>query len=222
MFQFPIRNSVRSDQFEFRWRGTRWGLVSIPHSEFCSFGRLASTAFGSASGRFQFPIRNSVRSDQGRREDAERLRSCFNSPFGILFVRTFVVLVRFSPVIGVSIPHSEFCSFGLPRALKKQNQQEQFQFPIRNSVRSDPGLSYDEEMLDYVSIPHSEFCSFGPAVEWAFNTDTHSFNSPFGILFVRTVCRGELPTFAKRSFNSPFGILFVRTKTPSASQKTAK
>jgi len=62
--------------------------VSIPHSEFCSFGRGGLRAAGVGVGGFQFPIRNSVRSDFTRSSGVKSTLTSFNSPFGILFVRT--------------------------------------------------------------------------------------------------------------------------------------
>jgi len=40
VFQFPIRNSVRSDFRDARDTNVAATLVSIPHSEFCSFGLI--------------------------------------------------------------------------------------------------------------------------------------------------------------------------------------
>jgi len=136
-FQFPIRNSVRSD---------------MP--------RLPCTTITVSV--FQFPIRNSVRSDPSRRSRSRPPPACFNSPFGILFVRTplpqprrpslcagfnspfgilFVRTFGGARVrdysIGVSIPHSEFCSFGPGKWSFRVRSWGVFQFPIRNSVRSD-------------------------------------------------------------------------------------
>jgi len=87
MFQFPIRNSVRSDATIYYMRRA-YCAVSIPHSEFCSFGRI---------------------------EDCRVSRRAFN----------------------VSIPHSEFCSFGPDIEQSAYEEFFAFQFPIRNSVRSD-------------------------------------------------------------------------------------
>jgi len=162
--------------------------------------------------------------------------SSFNSPFGILFVRTSVLFRQIALELPVSIPHSEFCSFGLHGGRLRPAGYARFQFPIRNSVRSDIRVTLDEIMRKLVSIPHSEFCSFGPptpflllslidAFQFPIRNSVRSdlsrrlacsvrcpcFNSPFGILFVRT---RQSPTPVHGSvirFNSPFGILFVRT-----------
>jgi len=134
--------------------------VSIPHSEFCSFGRAKRDGVSSSS--------------------------------------------------TVSIPHSEFCSFGPCRRGSRFSRSARFQFPIRNSVRSDFASDRGGDSQNFVSIPHSEFCSFGQPGFFVINNNKACFNSPFGILFVRTLCR---PSRCRSSpgFNSPFGILFVRT-----------
>jgi len=137
-------------------------VVSIPHSEFCSFGlhfaegpRILIDAFqfpirnsvrsDSSAGRraiphslFQFPIRNSVRSDSAVRATVSATINSFNSPFGILFVRTSTD-GRIGSELAVSIPHSEFCSIGLEGLARVCAHLLRFQFPIRNSVRSDGG-----------------------------------------------------------------------------------
>ena len=111
MFQFPIRNSVRSDSSRGHWNAcTRH--VSIPHSEFCSFGLVGNRSCANGLPTFQFPIRNSVRSDNRRFPQWKGDRFGFNSPFGILFVRT-------------------------NEGGEGQMSEIMFQFPIRNSVRSD-------------------------------------------------------------------------------------
>ena len=87
-----------------------------------------------------------------------------------------------------------------------------FQFPIRNSVRSDSIVDIRIECpLNNVSIPHSEFCSFGPRWFFLLVVSVESFNSPFGILFVRTLFCVARNSRHSPCFNSPFGILFVRT-----------
>jgi len=164
--------------------------VSIPHSEFCSFGqayiqarRHPHTRFNSPFGIlfvrtkcvppdartlnwFQFPIRNSVRSDEG--------------------------LIFYHPVSHpVSIPHSEFCSFGRGQA--------------RGVSQKYPG----------VSIPHSEFCSFGLISTKRIRRKLWSFQFP-----IRNSVRSDDAVrfwlaWLRLSFNSPFGILFVRTMSPA-------
>jgi len=136
----------------------------------------------------------------------------FNSPFGILFVRTEGQPWPGWPRSGwVSIPHSEFCSFGPMKPIAKRTSWYgfnspfgilfvrtstwptppigvgTFQFPIRNSVRSDWDYPYSTYPAIYVSIPHSEFCSFGLTQDVEdMQVIEVGFNSPFGILFVRT------------------------------------
>jgi len=136
VFQFLGRNSGRSD-FEHFWlhhEPEAW--VSIPRSEFWSFGRrglypgvLARHEFqflGRNSGRsdtwrrasavvspmFQFLGRNSGRSDSKTRGGSPRPRACFNSSVGILVVRTCLGYAEKHGIELVSIPRSEFWSFG--------------------------------------------------------------------------------------------------------------
>ncbi len=141
-----------------RWRGP--ASVSIPRSEFRSFGR------------------------QGRGRPG-RFTAGFNSSFGIQVVRTFhgegafPHLLRFQFLVRnsgrsdegvlldlllellVSIPRSEFRSFGHTVALSSPRTGK-FQFLVRNSGRSDMvDLGFSGRVKD-VSIPRSEFRSFGP------------------------------------------------------------
>ena len=112
-FQFLGRNSGRSDT-ETHPASQSDQAVSIPRSEFWSFGQRV-----------------------GIEEQAKEIIG-FNSSVGILVVRTCPFPVGF--LVGlllVSIPRSEFWSFGLPNA---------------------PQWS---RVLVSVSIPRSEFWSFG-------------------------------------------------------------
>jgi len=224
MFQFPIRNSVRySVRSDEACVNGGLGLqpVSIPHSEFCSFGQGIISDAARLCRVFQFPIRNSVRSDQKEQDGNADSHISFNSPFGILFVRTQQCLQRQAarrnrfqfPIrnsvrsdadskaaqyyaLAVSIPHSEFCSFGLAR--------------LREQIAHDA----------LVSIPHSEFCSFGRRGDRRQRPSSRRFNSPFGILFVRTWDVMSAIDMQLSRFNSPFGILFVRTRTTTKKNKT--
>jgi len=212
-FQFPIRNSVRSDPASLRRSSNREPYVSIPHSEFCSFGLDGPICEWCHDALFQFPIRNSVRSDFCLDTRIDRGPGMFQFPIRNS-VRSDVLLeveVRYDRF--VSIPHSEFCSFGPTGVESTTGVGSTFQFPIRNSVRSDLMLLGLLLVILIVSIPHSEFCSFGLTGAVIFRLIAIcSFNSPFGILFVRTQspARDRLPRRA--CFNSPFGILFVRTR----------
>ena len=186
-FQFPIRNSVRSDSLHRRGPAVSKS-VSIPHSEFCSFGHFESIPVSRPKPQFQFPIRNSVRSDPQRQHNLAGRDGCFNSPFGILFVRTRIAMAdnqtiaaRFNSPFGILFVRTMESRAGGYR------QCRLFQFPIRNSVRSDS------------------------RVELRHRARMDSFNSPFGILFVRTVLEGVCGYTDDVRFNSPFGILFVRT-----------
>jgi len=185
MFQFPIRNSVRSDQHGQRLRHCRGSGFNSP------FGILFVRTWQwpwllSANRSFQFPIRNSVRSDMrvgaantvmctfqfpirnSVRSDSNLSLShilsieCFNSPFGILFVRTLLiplrVLMSFSFNSPFGILFVRTAGYGRWGMLNDYP----FQFPIRNSVRSDFITLTGTVTKDLsVSIPHSEFCSFG-------------------------------------------------------------
>ena len=165
MFQFPIRNSVRSDGPSGS-PGPMISRVSIPHSEFCSFGLP-----GRAAGAGGHP--------------------CFNSPFGILFVRTCWRCWENDASSLVSIPHSEFCSFGLPAP------------PVSMPV------------ITRVSIPHSEFCSFGPYGKKSVINNFGDVSIPHSEFCSFGRKRAVSGMFTLCSFNSPFGILFVRTSSYS-------
>jgi len=112
-FQFLGRNSGRSDPTGalFADAGHK---VSIPRSEFWSFGRRAMTPRHCPNCGFQFLGRNSGRSDRPRRSRWCSPLACFNSSVGILVVRT-------------------------PGVLLVVNPATEFQFLGRNSGRSDQG-----------------------------------------------------------------------------------
>ena len=136
--------------------------VSIPRSEFWSFGRNCLSCSRGESHRFQFLGRNSGRSDPistwnilrtlrlfqflGRNSGRSDLslypaylcqRYRFNSSVGILVVRT--QQWRHLPHIcrSVSIPRSEFWSFGHNQGSRTVQSRAAFQFLGRNSGRSD-------------------------------------------------------------------------------------
>ena len=85
----------------------------------------------------------------------------FNSSVGILVVRTKFVAVVVSAEIVVSIPRSEFWSFGRDYQLNTITSSWLFQFLGRNSGRSDLLDNGAFEGEQVVSIPRSEFWSFG-------------------------------------------------------------
>ena len=111
----------------------------------------------------------------------------FNSPLGILFVRT-------------------------PAQTSRRVETEAFQFPARNSVCSDAvgglGIGFGIQ----VSIPRSEFCLFGPKYIQDFQgypVDVSIPRSEFCLFGLKL----SGPTLVSRMrFNSPLGILFVRTE----------
>jgi len=138
----------------------------------------------------------------------------------------------------VSIPRSEFWSFGLGAAGDYTPNSIKFQFLGRNSGRSDAAPHPANLPVVHVSIPRSEFWSFGlvrcltiarevrgvsiPRSEfWSFGHDTRtspspvsiSFNSSVGILVVRTHAVRVFAPYRRRGFNSSVGILVVRTIT---------
>jgi len=112
MFQFPARNSGCSDSASTATVKPPFLNVSIPRSEFWLFGHTAIYAIGCINGRF-------------------------NSPLGILVVRTFQIWI----------------SWGL---------RGSFQFPARNSGCSDSMIVCYITRCSQVSIPRSEFWLFGP------------------------------------------------------------
>jgi len=154
-------------------------FVSIPHSEFCSFGLgvvLPSSRLGqlvsiphSEFCSFGLPLAINIR---------KRLKACFNSPFGILFVRTACASCRCPELPRVSIPHSEFCSFGLANDVQAR--------PDRLSFNSPFGILFVRT------------CS-----STARSSSLPSFNSPFGILFVRTSKRTQSHLTALSLFQFP-------------------
>ena len=186
-FQFPIRNSVRSDVGSGAHDWGRPIEVSIPHSEFCSFGRPAAHPRCRCWLSFNSPFGILFVRTVARRSRRGARGVSFNSPFGILFVRTSSIGIIARSLMRVSIPHSEFCSFGHVRGFKKHLVE------------------------GTVSIPHSEFCSFGRKQDVPENCGQLRFQFP-----IRNSVRSDTNAYAAGNvatwgFNSPFGILFVRT-----------
>jgi len=96
-----------------------------------------------------------------------------------------------------------------------------FQFPARNSGCSDKSIrQHPHPQSGCVSIPRSEFWLFGQVVESKGTArKRYCFNSPLGILVVRTRIKKEGFQWAALRFNSPLGILVVRTKLLEAPQE---
>ena len=118
------------------------------------------TSSRSSYGMFQFPNRNSGRSELAPpyHWPSHGGVSIPQSEFGSF--RDDLVIVAENPHC-VSIPQSEFGSFrahGLDR--QRQVGVTVFQFPNRNSGRSEAGIAHDHEPRRSVSIPQSEFGSF--------------------------------------------------------------
>ena len=111
----------------------------------------------------------------------------FNSSVGILVVRTACIEPPGVTSATVSIPRSEFWSFGLA------------------------ALTAAERVLCSVSIPRSEFWSFGLQRRRARAGVWRGFNSSVGILVVRTQQPHHASCAEAASFNSSVGILVVRT-----------
>ena len=110
-FQFLGRNSGRSD-VNLSQRGDNAVHVSIPRSEFWSFGLRDLQLGGKPGIKFQFLGRNSGRSDARGRIQPSQSTPRFNSSVGILVVRTIGAKTRRGAAEPVSIPRSEFWSFG--------------------------------------------------------------------------------------------------------------
>ena len=180
-----VRTTVHQSMAHRRHR------VSIPRSEFWSFGHSHRRCIVQLYARFQFLGRNSGRSDSLRAE----LAGC---------------------AAVVSIPRSEFWSFGLASRSGVTRSTLKFQFLGRNSGRSDiitedlrvgGGLvsiprsefwSFGQGLIGdmsgrepNVSIPRSEFWSFGRVVGERHIRRDGRFNSSVGILVVRTHRRGQ-------------------------------
>jgi len=111
MFQFLGRNSGRSDAVGGRLGGGS-AHVSIPRSEFWSFGQPSEQATRCTFWLFQFLGRNSGRSDEPESWRLPVGTDGFNSSVGILVVRTTLIDCRALGGQSVSIPRSEFWSFG--------------------------------------------------------------------------------------------------------------
>jgi len=111
----------------------------------------------------------------------------FNSSVGILVVRTRHLYHGACPSPKVSIPRSEFWSFGRCFVHLVQGRLCLFQFLGRNSGRSDLGSYNYRIQTRGVSIPRSEFWSFGQ--RWCVSNASNGkgFNSSVGILVVRTM-----------------------------------
>ena len=163
-FQFPARNSVCSDTSTCICTLPS-PFVSIPRSEFCLFGRLRRKANPHSGAWFQFPARNSVCSDARRSGASYDDVNSFNSPLGILFVRTRAMSNGVRWFCPVSIPRSEFCLFG--------HVNRRAPCPATSSFNSPLGILFVRTARRNMARGRKP-----------------SFNSPLGILFVRTcICR---------------------------------
>ena len=111
-------------------------LVSIPRSEFWLFGPKGCWGAGDSAWKFQFPARNSGCSDLALYRRKPIRWDSFNSPLGILVVRT---PSRICTAVDVIL----------------------FQFPARNSGCSDMAGATGHYGHSHVSIPRSEFWLFG-------------------------------------------------------------
>jgi len=137
-------------------------VVSIPRSEFWSFGHELDRLYSWTISEFQFLGRNSGRSDG---QHNRRL------PLNLF----------------VSIPRSEFWSFGRNRCHPFRRSWSGFNSSVGILVVRTRSLRrelYHQSSL--VSIPRSEFWSFGRTGGWPGDIRFESFNSSVGILVVRT------------------------------------
>jgi len=137
---------------------------------------------------------------------------CFNSSVGILVVRTRCLFSRFNRIVYVSIPRSEFWSFGPDVGLYSHKSDNKFQFLGRNSGRS------DAQSLSQLSTDYSRFNS-SVGILVVRTKEHHDSNSSTGrFQFLgRNSGRSDCiiaQTSIKRigSFNSSVGILVVRTR----------
>jgi len=185
MFQFLGRNSGRSDGWAVYIAPTSQN-VSIPRSEFWSFGRgridgpLVHNpwSFNSSVGilvvrthipatycsfvcEFQFLGRNSGRSDEG---DVQYVYAHYDVSIPRSEFWSFGpadATGTYSTRTSVSIPRSEFWSFGHAMDVIPLPVIAVFQFLGRNSGRSDVAAGKVIHLEPRVSIPRSEFWSFG-------------------------------------------------------------
>ena len=141
-FQSLGRDSVFSDDSVIIDWGQN-GMVSIPRSGFCVFGRLLPLPR-------HYPI------------------TSFNPSVGILCFRTINVDARRACPSPVSIPRSGFCVFGLWSTGISTIILGSFQSLGRDSVFSDGEQHRSIAVGITVSIPRSGFCVFGPEdCKWA-------------------------------------------------------
>jgi len=142
--------------------------VSIPRSEFWSFGHKIGVEADSIRFEFQFLGRNSGRSD-------------------------IPTATHSYQVMPVSIPRSEFWSFGLAPKSAKPNASSWFQFLGRNSGRSDAVWAAAQQ--------------YGPEFQFLGRNSGRSDKKRAGRVLDDREC-----------FNSSVGILVVRTSATSASR----
>jgi len=135
MFQFLGRNSGRSDCAVVNG-AVYTARVSIPRSEFWSFGPRGNRALARSARRFQFLGRNSGRSDS-KNLYTLHFYAEVSIPRSEFWSFGRAGLQRAGAGHVVSIPRSEFWSFGLAARLPIGSQLFGFQFLGRNSGRSD-------------------------------------------------------------------------------------
>ena len=151
--------------------------------------RTSSTS-GSTTNRkpgFQFLGRNSGRSD-----GADFIREClqdmsFNSSVGILVVRTQKLAADHQDHALVSIPRSEFWSFGRVWGMQKSTALNLFQFLGRNSGRSDArGSRAPAQSARRFQFLGRNSGRSDNIEEETWKARSWCFNSSVGILVVRT------------------------------------
>jgi len=161
-------------------------MVSIPRSEFWSFGRHGLTCQSYKSHSFNSSVGILVVRTRRRDRCRWRLPASFNSSVGILVVRTWngcsvlrgqgssfnssvgILVVRTPPLERRVGPPACFnSSVGILVVRTRESVPiccilHLFQFLGRNSGRSDFGSPTETIRTVEVSIPRSEFWSFGP------------------------------------------------------------
>ena len=136
---------------------------------------------------FQFPARNSGCSDGLGECDHRAVLYGFNSPLGILVVRTARGSSACAARIWVSIPRSEFWLFGRQVAVSSHALNSGFNSPLG------------------ILVVRTYAFARSPRL------GRRCFNSPLGILVVRTSSLAAQMPVSLNRFNSPLGILVVRT-----------
>ena len=136
--------------------------VSIPRSEFWSFGRGTPNGVPSISESFNSSVGILVVRTRGGSDSKNILSFCFNSSVGILVVRTRHEVAAIASI--------KVC----------------FNSSVGILVVRTPASGDEDSINERVSIPRSEFWSFGRDARRLPHRRSPGFNSSVGILVVRT------------------------------------